>query len=103
MMQNEGMIEEHKIVYSGRYGRVIIRAFKVNIFKENINIIEPYFSEQEAADITGYTFNLSTAEVYSGYIIVSSNEYEMPIQKFLFHDKQIFKTNVEARLVKNVK
>ncbi|SHJ77214.1 hypothetical protein [Paramaledivibacter caminithermalis] len=74
-----------------------------NIWNINTMINKVYTLYNLEGDITGYTFNLSTAGVYSGYITVSSNEYEMPIQEFSFHDKPIFETNVEARLLRNVK
>lgn len=56
-------------------------------------IDEVYILYDFEDNITGYTFKLSTNDVYSGYITVSANQDEMPIQEFSFSDVPLFEEN----------
>ena len=65
-------------------------------------IIDEVYSLYDFDDnITGYTFKLSTKEKYSGYITVSVNQNEMPIQEFSFTDMPIFEENLSEDILKN--
>jgi hypothetical protein len=52
--------------------------------------------------ITGYTFCLNTDGNESGYICVSANEDEMPIQEFSFSGTPIFEESLEEGILSDV-
>ncbi|MGZ7443508.1 hypothetical protein [Paenibacillus sp. TH7-28] len=74
-----------------------------NNWDETTMIDEVYTLYDTDGFVTGYTFNLSTNGSYSGYVTVSSNINEMPIQEFSYESAPIFEENLEAATLKEIK